>query len=466
MKKYDAAVIGGGLLGCFAARELMRYDLSAVLIEAREDVCTGISRANTAVIYAGYDNAPHTLKAELTVRANRSFDALCRELEVPFSRCGELVVGCGERAGAVFRKKLGNGLLNGVEGLRILSAAEARELEPSLSETVSSALYSPANGTVDPWRLCYAAYENALANGCEAMLNTELSAIRREDGGYILESSTGEVFARTVINCAGLSADRVHELLFAPSVRIFPDGADYLILERGTTELRHIVSYEPEDGSKGVTVVPTVGGAVLVGASERALKAERSATDEGALVFLTNSVQQFLPGLLHGNVIRSFAAVRPNPHRVVYRDGQYVPDGKSIGSFVIETPEPGYIGFIGIKTPGLTCADELGKLASKRVAEHLAVKQRTDFESRRKAAPSPRDMKFDERRAFIEKNPEYGNIICLCEEISEGEILDAIRRGAVSFDGVKRRCGASLGACQGSRCRYKIEQLLSHERGN
>ena len=464
MKKYAAAVIGGGLLGCFAARELMRYDLSAVLIEQREDVCTGISKANTAIIYPGYDHKPGTTKQSLTLRANADFDRLCRELDVPFARCGSLMASFGENADRVLQKKLQNGLNCGVPGLRILTGDEAREREPALAGGVRSALYAPTAGTTDPWQLCYAAFENAKGNGCDALLNTKLLSIRREDGGYILETDRGEIYTSAVINCAGLCADKVHEMLFEPSVRIFPQGADYMLLERGSANLSHIIQHESETG-KGITAVPTVGGSILLGPTERDREDELSAVSAAGLAQIRALSDEVLPGLRNGEVIRSFAAARPFICGVVYENGKVVSDGKSIGSFAIEKPEPGFISFIGIKTPGLTCSRELGAMAAERTATFLGAKLRTDFDPVRRSIPRVRGLDFESRRALVESNSDYGEVLCLCEDISRAEVLEAIRRGAVTLDGVKRRCGAMLGICQGGRCQQKITELIARELG-
>lgn len=463
MMKTDVAVIGGGLLGCFAARELMRYDLSAVLVEKSEDVCTGISKANTAIVYPGYDHKPGTFKQSLTLKANAGFDALCRELQVPFVRCGSLMLSFGPKADEVIRKKYENGRSCGVPRLQLLSGSEARALEPCVSENVRSALWAPSAGTTDPWQLCYAAFENALANGCGYTSNSTLLSVRRENGGYLLETGGGEIFARAVINCAGMNADRVHEMLFAPSVRIVPQGADYLLLERGSASLGHIIQHESEAG-KGVTAVPTVGGSILLGPTERECGPSPSDVSAEGLETIRTLSAQVLPGLNGGNVIRSFASARPMVCSVAVKNGKIVPDGKNIGSFVIETPEPGYLGFIGIKTPGLTCAKELGSFAAERAAQHLGAGKRTDFNPERKAPLRAKDLPFEKRAQLIAENPEYGEILCRCEEISEAEVLEAIRRGAVTVDGVKRRCGAMLGVCQGSRCLLRILELLARER--
>lgn len=463
MKQYDAVIVGGGILGCFAARELSRYALSVLLLEGREDVCTGISKANTAIVYPGFDHKPGTLKAEMTRRANEGFGELCAELDVPFHRCGALMVSFGERGDKTLRKKHRNGEAMGVPGLRLIGADEARELEPSLSREIYSALYSPMTGTVDPWALCYAAYENASANGCETLFNAELLSIRRSDGGYILQTTTGKLFTRTVVNCAGLHADRVHEMLFEPCVRIRTDAADYLIADRAQTGLRMIVQHESEHG-KGLTAVPTVDGGVLLGPNERECGESAAAVESEGLEYLYKLKDEVLPELPF-RAIRSFAAVRPNPYTVIRTDGGYASDGGNLSSFVIEAPEPGFMSFIGIKTPGLTCSRELGAYAAEHIAGYLHAERKTDFDPTRRGIVRVRELDFEVRCVLAEHDPDYAQILCRCGEITRGEVLEAIRRGAVTLDGVKRRCGVMLGECQGARCRYRIMELLAEETG-
>ena len=246
MQAKDIVIIGAGLLGCFAARALSAYEADVAVLEAREDVCTGVSRANTGIIYAGYDTKPGTLKTQLCVQGCRAMDALCRELDVPFSRCGSLMVACGERAEAVLRKKYADGQENGVEGLRLLSGREVLEMEPRLTHRVSAGLYAPGTGTLEPWALGIAAYENARANGADFRFGAAVRAIRRDGGGFVLETDAETFRARAVLNCAGLAADRVRELCERPLVRLFPSAADYLVLDdTARIFVRRVIFHEP-----------------------------------------------------------------------------------------------------------------------------------------------------------------------------------------------------------------------------
>ena len=327
MQRFDVAVIGGGLLGCFAVRNLCRWDGSVLLLEAREDVCTGISRANSAIIYPGYDHKPGTLKALMTVRGNEAFGRLCKELDVPFSRCGSLMLSYGLKADAVLRSKYERGLQSGVPGLTLISGREAEAMEPCLAAGVSSALYAPTAGTVNPWELCIAAWENARQNGMQAFLNTRVLSIRSTEDGYLLITAQGDFFARVILNCAGMQAAHVQELVYPCSVSIHPTSGDYLILDRRAAPLpSRIIQVEPEDGGKGLNAVPTVEGSLLLGPSERENGTDWAVSEAG-LTFVRRFAEQVFPGFSPETVIRSFAALRPNPQR---------PDGSSIGSFVIE----------------------------------------------------------------------------------------------------------------------------------
>lgn len=466
MKHYDVAVLGGGLLGCFAARALTRYPLSVALLEAREDVCTGVSKANTAVIYAGYDTKPGTLKTQLCVEANRNFDTLCRELGVAFRRCGSLMVSYGPRGDGVLRKKYAQGRENGVDDLRLLDGREACRMEPGLVSGISSALYAPGTGTADPWELCIAAYENAVDNGCAAYMNAEVRAVVPADGGYVLETAAGEFFARTVVNCCGLQADAVQELLVPPSVRIVPERADYLVLDSGAgAGVGHIIFHEPEEKGKGLTLTPTVDGNLLIGPSERPWDgADGFATAAAGLDWLRTQAMELVPDLDLGQTIRSFGALRPNPFYVRRVGEAWVPEDKSISNFTVMEPAPGFWSFIGIKTPGLTCAEGLGRYAAELVCKALDIReQRTDFDPVRRRPVRVKELSAAEWSALVEKCPEYGNVVCRCGRITEGEIVEAIRRGAVTVNGVKRRAGSGLGRCQGGFCEGKILAILARE---
>ena len=432
-KQVDAIVIGGGILGCFVARNLRRWQISTLLVEKGEDVCTGITRANSAIVYAGYDNKPSTRKAELTVRGNANMEALCRELDVPFSRCGSLLVTYEEETVNRLQRKLENGIQNGVPELRLLNGAEAETMEPMLAPGVAAALYAPSTGTVNPWQLGIAAYENALHNGAEALLGTEVLRICPEGESYRIQTDRGQFLCKMVVNCAGIFADKVQEMAFPPSVRLELDGAEYLVLDEHCSKPQKVIFLQSSRCGKGITAIPCTEGNLLVSGVRKPMGVPFATTAEG-LLQLHQDTKALLPQADLNQVIRSFGAVRPNPQRE---------NGESIHDFTIENPAPGFYSLIGIKTPGLTCANELSLLLAQQGAAYLQAVENPDFDPERKGITA-----------------EDAEILCQCGQISRAAVLEAIARGATTVDGVKRRVGSGMGRCQGSRCSRKIERLL------
>ena len=433
MKHVDAIVIGGGILGCMTARNLRRWHISTLLIEKEADLCTGITRANSAIVYAGYDNKPGSLKAELTVRGNANMASLCEELEVPFSRCGSLLVTYDHASVPKLERKLNNGMANDVPGLRLLTGAEAEAMEPMLRKGVAAALYAPSTGTVNPWQLGIAAWENAMQNGAELLLNVQVLGIRRTENGYLVETGEDAYTCKMVFNCAGLSADKVQELLFPPSVRLDLDGAEYLVFDELAPKPERIIFHQADRCGKGITAIPCTEGNLLISGVRKPLGIPFATTVEG-LRELHDATKNLLPDVQLSQVIRSFGAVRPNP---------FVENGDSLHDFCIENPAPGFYSLIGIKTPGLTASGELGLLLARRAAEYLGAEPNPGFDPHRKA--------------ITEQDHE---IICQCQKITRAQIVEAIRRGASTVDGVKRRVGSGMGRCQGSRCTHEIERLL------
>lgn len=433
MKRFDAVVIGGGILGCMLARNLRRWNISTLLLEKEADVCMGITRANSAICYAGYDNKPGSLKAEMTVRGNAQMEELCRELEVTFSRCGSLLVSYDEASMPKLLRKLDNAKENGVHGVKLLRGEEAEAMEPMLAKGVVAALYAPTTGTVNPWQLGIAAFENALQNGAEVKLNAEVTEIQKSGSGFSVTAGDETFHCKMVFNCAGLSADKVQELLFAPSVRLELDSAEYLVFDCLMEKPSRIIFCQAQSCGKGITAIPCTEGNLLISGVRKRLEKPFATTPAG-LEEVRAATKELLPEVKMEKVIRSFGAVRPNPR---------VENGESIHDFCIENPAPGFYSLVGIKTPGLTCANELGMYLAQKAAAYLQAEENLSFTPARKAI-----MQTDDE------------IVCQCEEITKGQILEAIRRGATTAEGIKRRVGSGMGRCQGSRCTQKIEKLL------
>ena len=468
MERVDVLIIGAGLLGCFTARNLARYEADILVLEKEKDVCGGISKANTGIIYPGYDNSPGSLKSKLCVQANEAFDALTRELEVPFSRPGSLMISCGPAADRVIRRKYADGVLSGVKGLALLTGDEAGKMEPGLTDKVTSALYSRNTGTVNPWELCIAAYENAASNGARFRFGSRVMALRKENGGFYVETEDETWFAKAVVNAAGLYSDQIREMIRPPLLRLYPTAADYIVLDPSENgKINHIIFFESEHG-KAVTLVPTVDGNILAGPTDREPEPDGISEMEFrvnalALDSLRRQAAAVVPSIHAERQIRAFASLRPNPYRVREEAGRIIREDTRIRDFTI-LEEDGLISLIGIKTPGLTFANELGRLTAEKAAAFAGrTTLRTDFDPCRKAIPKTRMLSPGERAALIGKDPGFGEIICGCMEVSRSEILMALDRGAVDFDGIRRRTGAGMGRCQGSRCKKRIQDYI-HER--
>ncbi len=471
MQNYDVLIIGGGLLGCFTARSLSRHSLRIGLLEKNPDVCMGISKANTAIVYPGYDQKPGSLKAWLTVEACRAFPALCRELDVPYRQCGSLMVACGPRGAQVLEEKLAQGVQNGLGDLQLLSAAETLALEPNLGESALCALYAPRAGTVNAWELCIAAAENAAANGVDIMLNAEVASITAlPQGGFQVDTGADTYTCRALVNCAGLFADRVHNMVASPTFQLRISRADYLVLDDSAGNfIRHIVLHEPEADGKGATLVPTVDGNLLLGPSKDespGANAENATTWQG-LANVAEAVRAVVPGLPASQVIRSFSALRPELELVAPgTDGAMHPTGERVHDFLIFRPKdaPDMVTLAGIKTPGLTCVDAIGHHVAGMVLDILGPAQpNTRFSPLRRGIARFSAASPAEKSRLAEADSRYGHVVCRCRQVTEAEIAEAIRRtpGAATLDGVKRRTGAGMGRCQGGYCACETIKILA-----
>ena len=426
------------------------------MVEKAEDVCCGTSKANSAIVHAGFDAIPGSNKAKYNVRGNEMMEPLSRELDFPFRRNGSLVL-CFDPAELPRLEELReNGVKNGVPGLQILSGDEARALEPALSEAVVGALWAPSGGIVCPFGLTYGLAENAAANGVEFFFDTEVRSVARTEGGFALETAKGSFEAKLVINAAGVMSDLLHNRVCTEQVNIVPRRGQYCLFDKcGGKLVSRTIFQLPGRMGKGVLVTPTVHGNLLVGPTAEDIP-ERDGTNttaaglETALATAAISV----PNLPTRDIITSFAGLRAH----IVRDNV---------DFLVGETAGGWFDLCGIESPGLSAAPALGLEAADWAAAKLQAAEKENFIPTRKGIVDLRALSPEERRAYIAKDPAYGQIICRCEEISEGEIVDAIRRvpGAKSLDGVKRRTRAGMGRCQGGFCAPRVMELLSRELG-
>ena len=451
---YDVIIIGGGVSGAASARELSRYKVRACVLEKEEDVCCGTSKANSAIVHAGYDAAPGSLKAKLNVRGNEMMEQLSEDLDFPFQKTGSLVICLSGEEMPGLQELYDKGVANGVKGLKILDREEVLGMEPNITDDVYAALYAPSAGIVCPFGMNIALAENACTNGVEFRFNTEVLDIRKTENGYEIHTNRGMFQAKCVVNAAGVYADKIHNMVSKKKIHITPRRGEYCLLDKsaGTHVSRTIFSLPTKYG-KGVLVTPTVHGNLLIGptAVDIENKEGTNTTREG-LDEVISKAGQNVKNLPMRQVITSFAGLR------AHEDGS---------EFIIGEADDaeGFIDCAGIESPGLTSCPAIGGMVAEILREKLGLEEKENFISTRKGILNPNTLAKEERAELIRKEPAYGNIICRCEMITEGEILDAIRRplGARSLDGVKRRTRAGMGRCQSGFCSPRTIEILARE---
>lgn len=454
---FDVCIIGSGVTGTAVAMELSRYALKIAVLEKEEDVCSGTSKANSAIIHAGFDAKEGSWKARMNLRGNERIEQLAKELDFPFRRNGSLVLLLNEEDRPKLEALLERGKKNGVLGLRILEREELHEMEPNLSEEALAALYAPTGGIVCPFGMNIAMAENAAENGVTFFFDTEVKAIRRtEDAHYHLETSKGSFETRFVVNAAGVYADEFHNMVSGHKLTVVPRAGEYFLLDQEVgTIVDKTIFQLPSKLGKGVLITPTVHGNILVGptAEDRKDK-EGTETTTAGLAAVQKTAALSVKNIPFNKTITSFTGLR------AHEEGD---------DFVLGEPEdaPGFFDAAGIESPGLSSAPAIGEYLAGLIAKKAGAKKKEHFISTRKAIPHLAAMPFEERRELIKKRPEYGRIVCRCEQISEGEIVDAIHRipGARSLDGIKRRVRQGMGRCQAGFCTPLAMEILSRETG-
>ncbi len=455
-KKYDVAIIGAGVTGCAVARELSKYELSVIVIDRESDVCEGTSKANSAIIHAGFDAKPGTLKAKLNVEGNKLMDRLSKELDIPFIRNGALVVCRSADEIPKLEELKQRGIENGVEGLKVLTREEALAIEPNLADEVYGALYAPTSGIVCPFALTLAFAENAYANGVEFSLSDEVSGIRKTADGFVVSAAKGEYSAECVINCAGVYADKIHSMVSEPSFRITARRGEYMLLDRSAgNTVKQTIFQLPTHMGKGILVTPTVHGNLLLGPTADDIDdKEDTATTRDGIASVKAKSALSVKNIPYNQVITSFSGLR-----AVADDGD----------FIIREDEnvKGLIDAAGIESPGLTSAPAIALYIRDIVGKILPLKEKSGFIPTRKGITLLANLSVEERAELIKQEPAYGQMVCRCSQVSEGEIADAINRplGATTLDGVKRRTGSGMGRCQGGFCSPKIMAMLAEKQG-
>lgn len=450
----DALVIGAGVVGGLVARELTKYSKNVAIVEKCSDVAMGATRANSAIVHAGFDAKEGSLKAKLNVRGSEMMCEVANTLGVKYKRNGSLVVGFNDEDKATLEGLLKRGNENGVKGLRVLDRAEILEIEPNIGEGVVCALHAPTGAIICPYELCMAAVGNAMDNGASLHLSFEVCKIDEIDGGYRVFARDGRsVDARFVVNCAGNFSDEVARLVGDDSFTVSPRRGEYMLLDKTCGALvSHTVFRCPSKMGKGILVSPTVDGNLLLGPTAEDIedKTDVKTTAEGLARVRREATEQ-VSGIDFSKVITQFSGLR---------------SVGSTGDFIITTPKTGFVNAAGIESPGLSSAPAIAEYIAELLSGFgFELKAREDFDPNRRPSHYFSELTVDEKNELIKAHPEYAHVICRCERITEGEILEAIRTNPrpTDIDGVKRRTRATMGRCQGGFCTPYIAELLAKE---
>lgn len=460
-KRFDILIIGAGAVGCAAARELSRYQCSVAVVERSADVAAGASGRNSAVVHAGFNNPPGSLMAQMCVEGNQGFEALCRELDVPYQKTGKLLLAFDLEDMATLLRLQTQGERSGCRGLELMGEEDLHAMLPQVGGI--GAMHSPETGICDPFLYTVALAENALANGASFFLKHEVTAIQPQPEGGFAVTAGGEVFhSRFVVNCAGVHSARVAALAGVTRYHIYPCRGQYFILDQVPREFLPMPVYPvPKEGAGGLGVhlTPTVHGNVLLGPSAEYVEdPEDVSSTQEVLDRLFEEAAQLLPGLARSQIIGAYCGLRPKqtpPEKGGYRD------------FIIRAEPgcPGLIDLIGIESPGLTASLPIARGVVGLIGQSMDLREKADFDPTRRGIPRFREKSAQGQAVLIARDPDYGEIVCRCQKITKAEIRRAVENplGVRTLAGIKYRAWATTGRCNGGYCLPKIAQLLTTE---
>ena len=467
---YDVVIIGSGISGASTARVLSRYKLKTAVLEKGSDVCSGASRGNSAMVHGGYDAEPGSLKAKYNVLGNRMFDSLCTELQVPFERSGTAVLATDADGMTEINKLHEQGIINGVKTV-IFTGNALKRRWPNIGDGVKGALFCESGGMVCPYTLVIAMCENAVINGTDFYLNCEVDLIEKRNGVWYVHCADGRKFeSRIVINCAGTCADKINNMVSAETFSILPRYGGHLVMDRDyikyvdTTMAQTPEKLKTGGHTKGMAIMPSVDGTVLLGCdAEDHMDPDDTQTTAESNAKLLEFFSKFWPNLPIAKafpefpaegIINAYGGLRPHCDRNDFIIGE-------------ASDAPGFFNAAGIESPGLTAGPAIGEELGRMIAERLGAELKENYIPGRHVAPVFRTMSYEERAAAIKDNPDYAKMVCRCEQVTEAEIRDAIRRplGARTVNAVKMRTRAGMGRCQGGFCQSKVLEILCEELG-
>ena len=453
---YDIIVIGCGISGASLAYKLSRYRLNILVLEKENDVAMGTTKANSAIVHAGYDPLPGTLMAKLNIEGSRQMEALCKELDVLYRKIGSMVLAFDETDRDTLQQLYRRGLENGVEALQLLTGDEARQMEPKLSEQVVEALYAPTAAIIDPWGLCIAQAETAVKNGTDLKLDTEVVGLENGEDYLVVHTNHGDFKTRYAVNCTGTHGSEISSMMGQAEWEDRPIRGEYYLLDKQCGNLvSHVIFQCPSKAGKGVLTVPTVHGNIIVGPTADPIDdPDNTATTSSGLEKAAAASRKSIPSINLRQSIRNFSGVRATTSE---------PD------FIIRPSKHNgrLLHICGIKSPGLSAAPAIADYAMEKLQEMgLSLTEKDNWNGHRRQIRF-KSLPLEEKKKLIQENPLYGRVICRCETITEGEIVAAVHSPIppCSLDGVKRRAGSGMGRCQGGFCGPKVMEILSRELG-
>ena len=453
---YDVAIIGAGISGASAAYFLSQRKLNICVIEKENDVSMGTTKANSAIVHAGYDPEPGTLMARFNVRGAEMTKELAGKLSVPYQQIGSLVLAFDDADLALINKLYKRGTQNGVPDLQLLTAAETHAKEPNLNPEVKGSLYAPTAGIVAPWELCIAMCEVAAKNGCDFLFDSEVTAIEDRQDHFVITTAQDTIEARYIINAAGIHSDKVCAMAGECDFTIYPSKGQYYLLDKNQGGLvNHVIFQCPTKLGKGVLVSPTTAGNLIVGPdAELGNQRDDLSTTRKGLDYVAEAASKTTTKINYRENVRNFSGLRAVSDKEDFIIGP--------ASF-----SPRFINIAGIKSPGLTSAPAVGEYMGELLAENgLESEAKESYADSRKHIVF-NELTADEKNKLIKENPAFGNVICRCNIVTEGEIIQALRSPLPprTLDGVKRRAGTGMGRCQGGFCSPRIHEIISRELG-
>lgn len=452
----DVIVIGAGVMGAAVSRELSKYKLNIMVLDKENDVSNGTSKANSAIVHAGYDAKEGTLMAKYNVLGAGMYESLCKEIGAPYKNVGSYVLAFSEEERKHIEKLYQRGLTNGVSQMEILEKDEILRREPNINKNVVAALYAGSAGIVGPWEFTIKLLENAALNGTEVLVDAEVSNIEKLQDGYKVILKDGRSFeTKVVINAAGVYADKINDMVSKNHFDIHPRIGEYYVLDKVQGKLTNSVLFQcPTIMGKGILVTKTVHGNIMVGPTAEDVESkDYVGTTTHGLDDIRRQAEKTISGINYRDSIRNFTGIRAE---------------SSTGDFIIGevSDAPNFFNIAGTKSPGLSSAPAIGVDVAKMVVEKLGAVKKEEFKQNKPQIHFI-ELSPEEKAEVIKKDPRYGRIICRCESITEGEIVDVIHRmvGAKTVDGVKKRCRPGTGRCQGGFCGPRVQEILARELG-